>query len=166
MPQYQVIDRNPDEMSQFVVDGKNVQFDYKSVQIGQIVHIALKEDIRPAARTKPGQKQLRYFAPYTRNVIVAPEMCTTCAHDHDADLQTICPDCIESWCWDWFVRSEKLWTSHGNYTSYSTYGCRCPECRLANKKHLYERSGRDVTKANKVRHWGLLPSVSVSGEKE
>lgn len=135
MIQYQVIDRDWNEGPRFTVDGKNVQFDHKTVCVGLVVHIALKEDIRPAARPKSGQRQTRYYAPYALNVIVDPSMCSTCLHDNEA-IQTICPNCIESWCWDWFVRFEPRWTSHGNYTSYSHYGCRCPECRLANKKYM------------------------------
>lgn len=142
--QYQVIAPKsdvPGEYDQFVIGGVNRQIDWRNVTVGQIVHIALNEDVRPPTVQAPKR---RIIAPYVKKVIVAHEVCTSCAHDTDADDQTICPECIESWCWDWFVRFERNWTSHGTYASYSAYGCRCPECRIANKRASLVRNGREV----------------------
>jgi len=156
--QYQTIAPKSDvkgEYDQFVIGGVNRQIDWRNVQVGQIVHIALNEDVRPPSVNAPRR---RIIAPYGRNVIVSTDVCTTCAHDADADYQSICPKCIETWCWDWFIRFEPSWTSHGNYLSYSMYGCRCPSCRVANKKWQLRNKGKDDQSIT-VRGHLLLPTV-------
>lgn len=156
--QYQTIapkSDTPGEYDQFVIDGVNRQIDWRNVEVGQVVHIALNEDVRPPA---VNSRKTRIIAPYVRNVIVSTEVCTTCAHDVDADIQTICPACIETWCWDWFVRFEKRWTNHGNDTSYNYYGCRCPECRIAHKRVALAGRGKN-TDSVAVRGMNLYPSA-------
>lgn len=166
MTQYQVIDRDWHKAPspRFLVDGVNVQFNPARALVGQIIHIALKEDIRPAARRKDGQRQLRLYAPYVQCVLVDPDECTSCHIDQcgpDDLPNTICPNCLIEWEYDWVVRFETKWTSHGNYTSYNTYGCRCPECRLAGKKYLLGYMGKDASNVRSVRAVGGYPQVSV-----
>jgi hypothetical protein len=161
--QYRVIDQRFGFSSEFVVDRRNVQFKWKTAFIGQIVHIGLKEDIRPSSVKGPSS---RLIAPYAQKVIVAPKECTSCAGDVDNPNQTICPNCIESWCWDWFVRFDAKWTSHGNYRAYNLFGCRCPECRIAGKKYVMNLMGQDTSNVQVIQGRGMSPTSSVASEKE
>lgn len=130
MIQYQQID--PDSVHKYglVIDGVQMAIMPEDVQIGMIVQIALKDEVRPSAHDG---RHSRLMAPYVQKVIVSHDECTTCAHDVENVNQTICPECVESWGWDWLVRFEKKFNKHGDANIYSNYGCRCPECRWAKK---------------------------------
>lgn len=130
MIQYRQID--PDSLYPYglVIDGVQVAVPIEEVRVGMIVQIALKSEVRPAAVSSP---LTRLMAPYVQKVIVSPDVCTSCAHDVDNDDQTICRNCVESWGWDWLVRFDPKFNSHGNARTYHVFGCRCPECRWAQK---------------------------------
>jgi hypothetical protein len=130
MKQYRQIDPNSVHQYGLVIDGVQMAVDWKNVRVGQIVQIALKEDVRPASTSA---LRSRIMAPYVQKVIVSTDVCTTCAGDVDNDVQTICPECIESWGWDWFVRFDRKFNTHGETRIYQYYGCRCPECRWIQK---------------------------------
>jgi hypothetical protein len=157
MIQYRQID--PESMYPYglVIDGVQVAVDWQNVRVGQVVQIALKEDVRPASVSSPRQ---RIMAPYVQMVIVSHDVCTSCKGDSEKS-QTICPECIESWGYDWFVRYDETFTSHGNPRSYLYFGCRCPECRWSQK--IAHRPGSASTngmvRGSKFSPTTITPSV-------
>jgi hypothetical protein len=130
MKQYRQIDPKSVHEYGLVIDGVQMAVDWKNVRVGQVVQIAQKEDVRPAATSAP---RSRIMAPYIQKVIVSHDVCVTCAGDIENPVQTICSECIESWGWDWFVRFDRKFNTHGETRIYQYYGCRCPECRWSQK---------------------------------
>lgn len=146
--------------TEMYVDGRNVQIDYKSVTVGTIVQIAMKSDVRPPSRKTFEHNPERLIAPYVQKVVVRHDVCSSCEHDTDNPNQTICPECIDSWCLDWLVRHNRNWMEHGHYRIYSGYGCRCAECRYANA--LYLSGGkRGNVRRGRLRGSGMTPSATV-----
>jgi hypothetical protein len=131
------------------LDEVNVQIDWKKVKAGDVIQITMKCELRP-----PGSRssRKRLIAPYVQTVVVEPSKCC-CSHDWDTcpidnekgDYHgiTICPKCIETWCWDWFMRNESDF-QHGTNRAYDAYGCRCPLCRGRNKSARIERMVQKV----------------------
>lgn len=146
--------------ARFLVDGTNMNLDVSNVWIGQIVHIAPKEDVRPGSVNSPIS---RLMAPYAKKVIVDPSECCDLI-DPDEPGYNVCPKCVESWCWDYCVRYVAAWVDHGTYVSYSTFGCRCPDCRIAAKKYLKARSGGNPDNVRSVGSHGRYPSASTEGQ--
>lgn len=157
--QHRVLDSPMLPSPPFYLDMVDINTAYKNVRSGQIIQIALKEDVRPGS-VRSSKKLL--IAPYSQVVVVEPQFCCCgwysqdenyalgcpgCGdNEMDAHGSTICPNCVDSWAIDWFVRYEPKMI-HGTDTAYLTYGCRCPLCRGRHSKdgkaRGYRRFGSD-----------------------
>lgn len=118
-------------------DWGNVQIAWKSVKPGDVVTIALKE------RVVIGSHRRRLIAQWNDHTVVSRE---TCEAQEIAHCFTICPECIEVWCWDHLIRdtSDMVEWAHGSARAYDYFGCRCDPCTIAHGKYLageYDRSG-------------------------
>ena len=121
-------------------DWGNVQIDHNRVKPGDVVTVALKE------RVIIGSHRRRLIAQWSDQTIVSRE---TCEAQETPHCFTICPECIEVWCWDYLIRdtSHMINWAHGTSRAYDHFGCRCDPCTIAHGKYLTGEYDRDGYKA-------------------
>lgn len=125
-------------------DWGNVQIAWKQVKPGDVVTIAPKE------RVLIGSHRRRLIAQWCDVTVRTPEACIL---QDDPHLFTICPECIETWCWDYLIRdtSDMAGWVHGSARAYDYFGCRCDPCTIAHGKYLTGEFDRDGYKTDQMR---------------